>query len=334
MRIERLSLDEWDDALPSNGIEAFHSSDALSVLDDHTDGRLELLGGFKGDRPTALLPAFVRSTSVGRMVTSPPPGMGVPRLGPLLMPASPKRRKQERVNKTFTELVVEELELGSPTTLFQFVCPPTYGDPRPYTWQGFGVDTQFTYRIDVSNAEPDDLLSSASKSLRREIGDARDLDITVNREGVSAARRVFEETRSRYAEQGESLSLPWPYVRDLVESLGERAQVYVVRSSDMEFLAGVIALYSPDTACFWLGGGRTIHDGVAVNSLLHWRIVEDIAAGKPLDSVQQYDLHGANTERLCQYKSKFGPALHPFYVVDTGGLRMDLAEWVYETVVR
>lgn len=334
MRLERLSLEEWGDALPNDGVEVFHSPDALSVLDDHTEGRLELLGGFKGNRPTALLPAFIRSTTLGRMVTSPPPGMGVPRLGPLVMPASPKRRKRERVNKTFTDLVVEELELESPTTLFQFVCPPTYGDPRPYSWQGFGVDTRFTYRIDVSDSDPDELLGSASKSLRREISDGRELEITVNREGVSAARRVFEETRSRYAEQGESLSVSWPYVRDLVESLGDHAQVYVVRSSSMEFLAGVIVLYSPDTACFWLGGGRAIYDGVAVNSLLHWQVVEDISEGTPVDSVHQYDLHGANTERLCQYKSKFGPTLHPFYVVDSGGLRMDLAEWVYETVMR
>ena len=334
MRLERLSLDEWEDALPNDGIEVFHSSDALSVLDAHTDGQLELLGGFKGDRPTALLPAFVREVSVGRMVTSPPPGMGVPRLGPILMPASPKRRKRERVNKKFSELVVGELDLASPTTLFQFVCPPMYTDPRPYTWQGFGTNTQFTYQIDVSNADPDELLTDASKSLRREVSDGRDLDITVNREGISAARRVFEETRDRYAEQGESFPLSWPYVRDLVESLGDHAQVYVVRSPDMAFLAGVIVLYSPETACFWLGGGRAIHDGVAVNSLIHWQIIEDIAAGQPIDTVHQYDLHGANTERLCQYKSKFGPTLHPFYVIDTGGYRMDLAEWVYETVLR
>lgn len=334
MRIERLSLDEWDDALPNDGIEVFHSADALSVLDAHTDGRLELLGGFKGDRPIALLPAFVREVSRGRMVTSPPPGMGVPRLGPILMPASPKRRKQERVNKKFAELVVEELELDSPTTLFQFVCPPTYTDPRPYTWEGFGTDTRFTYQIDVSDTDPDDLLSEASKSLRREVNDGRDLDVTVNREGVSAARRVFEETRDRYAEQGKDFPLTWPYVRDLVELLGDHAQVYVVRSSDMAFLAGVIVLYSPETACFWLGGGRTVHDGVAVNSLIHWQIIEDIADDQPIDSVYRYDLHGANTERLCRYKSKFGPTLQPFYVVDTGGYRMDLAEWVYDTVLR
>lgn len=46
--------------------------------------------------------------SVGTAVTS-PPGFGVPRLGPILLPASPKRPKQERVNPEFTESVLARL---------------------------------------------------------------------------------------------------------------------------------------------------------------------------------------------------------------------------------
>jgi hypothetical protein len=43
---------------------------------------------------------------------------------------------------------------------------------------------------------------------------------------------------------------------------------------------------------------------------------------------------GANTERLCQYKSKFGADLVPYYVVESGGRTMDLAKKTYQALVR
>jgi len=334
MELERLSLSEWDSALPKTGFEVFHFPEALSVLDDHTPGRMELFGGFKGDRPTALLPVFIREPAVGRLVTSPPPGLGVPRLGPILMPASPKRRKQEKVNQTFAELVIDELNLAAPTTLLSMVCHARFCDPRPFGWADFDVGTRFTYRLDLEEQQPESVLTDASKSLRREVNDAREMDLSVEREGIDAVKRIFEDTRDRYAEQGETFPQTWPYVRDLFEALGEYARVYVVRDGGGRFLTGVTVLYSPEDAYFWQGGSRTVHDGVAVNSLLHWHVIDDVINDPPVDTVRFYDLHGANTERLCRYKSKFGGDLIPYHSVNTSGLRMDVAKRVYERFVR
>lgn len=325
---------EWTDALPDRGIGAFHTPAALSVLDDHAPGRMELVGAFKGDRPTALLPLFVRDPPVGQLVTSPPPGMGVPRLGPVLMSASPKRRKRERVNRKFAELVVEEFDLNGAMTLFTMACHDGFSDPRPFGWNGFRVETRFTYRIDLADRDVDDVLGAASKSLRREVRDGRELDVTVTRGGTDALRQVYRETTDRYAEQGRDLPMTWPYVRDLFEALGEMARVYVVRGPDGDYLTGITVIYSPEAATFWQGGSRTIHEGVAVNSLLHVAIMEDVIGDPPRDSVEAYDLYGANTERLCQYKSKFGGELVPYYAVDSGGYRMRIAEMAYELVVR
>ena len=332
MELRQLTLEEWDNALPETGSEAFHAADVLSVLADHATSDLHLIGGFKGDRPVALLPMFVRSMRVGTIVTSPPPGMGIPRLGPVMMPASPKQRKREKVFRTFANLVVSEFGLDSYTTLSKITCRTGFGDPRPYVWNNLSLDTQFTYRLDVSETDPDDLLKAASKSLRREIRDATELDVTVRQEGIDAARRVFEQTRDRYAEQGRSFPPQWSYVRDLYEALGEMARVYVARSDDGSFLTGITVFYSPDAAYFWQGGGRTVHDGVAVNSLIHWRILEEIATNPPRDTVTTYDLYGANTERLCRYKSKFGAELVPYYTLETAGYRMKIAEHLYQLV--
>ena len=335
MQLERLSLSEWEEALPRTGFEPFHAPEALSVLDDHAAGDLLLLGAYKGDRPVALLPVFERDRRVGRVLVSPPPGMSVSRLGPLVMPASPKRSKREKLNRKFADLVVEETDAGARSTLFRMTGNTDYGDPRPYVWEGFDVETLWTYRLSVDR-DPDDLLKDASKSLRREISDARELDVTVEREGMDGARAIYEETRRRYAEQGRTLPVSWSYVGDLVEAMLEtdRARVYVARDEEGRFLTGITALYSNDAAYFWQGGTKSIHEGVAVNSLVHWNIVEDIAEDPPRETVDTYDLLGANTERLCRYKSKFGSELTPYYRVETSGVGMTAAKKAYELVAR
>ncbi len=334
MRIEELSLSEWEDALPSDGFEVFHTPEALGVIESHATGELKLYGGFKGQQPIGLLPIVVQERSLGTAVLSPPPGFGIPRLGPVLMPTSPKRRKREKVNSSFAEQVLDEIDADSSLTVFRMVCNTDYVDPRPYRWADLDLDTSFTYSLDLDGVDSDEVLKSFSKSLRREIRDGLDLDVSVTVHGVESARDVYEETRSRYAEQDQQFPMEWPYVRDLVSALDERARVYVARTPDGEFLSGITVLYSNDAGYFWQGGTRATYRNVSVNSLLHWHIIQDIADDPPVDGVSRYDLMGANTERLCRYKSKFGAELVPYYVVESPGKHMDVAKRAYQMLAR
>ena len=334
MEIERLDIDEWGEAVPDSGVELFHQPEALEVLADHVDGDLELYGGFKGQQAIGLLPVVTDSKLVGTTVTSPPPSMNVPRLGPVVMPTSPKQRKIESVNSKFTEAVLETIDTGGSLSLFRMVCNSQYLDPRPYVWAEYDLTTQFTYRLDLADATTDETMAGFSSSLRREIRSARELDVSVSVEGLDGARAIYEATRERYAEQDRSVPIEWSYVRDLVAALGDRARPYVARGPDGSFLGGITALYSPDAAYFWQGGTRSTYEGVSINSLVHWQIIADIVADDALSSVTGYDLMGANTERLCRYKSKFGAELVPYYVVESDGIGMDLAKATYSTLKR
>jgi hypothetical protein len=334
MDVTQLDFDEWEEALPDREFAVFHTPEALRVLDEYADGDLRLFGAFKGDQPVALLPLFVRQAPVGQFVTSPPPSKSVPHLGPLVMPNSPKRRKAERVNRTFVEDVLDELDVDTRRSLFRMVCQPEYTDPRPYDWSDYDITPRFTYVIDTESSSPKELRDGFSSSLRREIRDAEELDFEITVEGVHAARKVYQQTERRFEEQDESFPFTWSYVRDLLTALDERARVYVARDSDGNFLTGITALYSNDRACFWQGGTRTTYEGVSINSAIHWRIIEDIAEDPPFGSVTEYDLFGANTPRLCRYKAKFGADLVPYYVVESSGPAMDIAKRAYELVQR
>ena len=336
MDIHRIDPTEWDSALPASGFDVFHVPAALEVLDRHTAGDLRLLAGYKGDRPVGLFPLVVQDRGLGKAVLSPPPSMGVPRLGPLIMPASPKRRKRERLNRRFTSAAIERVGADGSRSLLRVVCPTDYTDPRPFTWEGLDVETVFTYSLDTAGRTSDDILSSFSKSLRREIRDGLDLGVEVRRDGTDWAERVHEQTAARYREQDRSYPLEWDYVSDLTDALAaeDRCRVYTAHSPTGEFLSGITVLYSNDAAYFWQGGARATHDNVSINSLLHWHIIEDVVADPPRESVTRYDLMGANTERLCRYKSKFGADLVPYYVVESSGASMALAKKAYQLVGR
>jgi len=333
MRVERLSLSEWAETLPDTGYEVFHTPAALSAIEAHTDGELRLFGGFKGEQPVGLLPVVEQSRAVGRTVMSPPPAMNVPRLGPIVMPTSPKQRKRERVNRKFVEAVLAELNTDGPMSLVRLLTMCGYTDPRPFLWADFDLKTKYTYLVDLADTDPDSVLASFSKSLRRDVRNARESDVTVDAEGMAATRTVFERTRDRYAEQDRGFPLSWDYVSDLVAGLDDRARTYVARGPDGEFLSGVTALFGPDMAYFWQGGTRAEHD-VAVNSLLHWRIIEDVLTDPTFEGVDAYDLMGANTERLCDYKGKFAGELVPYYAVETDSPAMNLAKSAFSAVKR
>lgn len=331
MNVETLSLDEWERHLPNSGFEVFHTREALEVMDRHFPGELRLYGGFNGEQAVGLLPVFVRRRSIGRTVVSPPPSTGTPHLGPIVMSNSPKRRKREQINRQFVEGVLDELTARSSRTLLRLVCSTDYTDPRPFRWEGLDVRTDFTYHLNVGTADPEELLRSFSKSLRREIRDLTDsgVTVTVADDDRSAATLVYDDIAARYAEQGESFPLTREYVLDLVDALDDRCRVYVARDDDGTYLTGVIVFYSNDAAYYWEGGARTTYDDSSVNSLLHWTVVRDVAVDPELEPVSRYDMVGANTPRLCEYKAKFSPDLVPYYVVESSGATMDLAKTAY-----
>jgi len=335
MRLEEIDIDEWDRALPSSGFEVFHTPEALEVLDEHTSAERRLYGVFKGQEAVGLLPVFVSSYGIGRTVTSPPTGMGVPRLGPIVMPTSPKQRKRESVTREFVELVLAELDTSSARSLLHMECPVAYEDPRPFQWADLEVGQVFTYVLDLADRDAEDVRSGFSRDLRKNVRRADDTDMTVSVEGVDAAMNVYDDVADRYAEQDEVFPVGRAFYRDLVSALGDRARTYVARGGDGEYLGGILVLYSNDTASFWQGGVGKSYDGVSVNSRLHWAAITDVIDGDvPIEGadVTGYDLVGANTPRLCEYKSKFGADLVPYYTVESSGVGMSVAKRAYTSI--
>ncbi len=334
MEIEQLTLEEWGDALPRSGFEVFHDPDALAVLDNHIDAELQLYGAYKGQQVVGLLPVFVDEKSIGRTVFSPAVSFGVPRLGPIINPNSPKRRKWERINSGLAEAVIERLEIDKRSTLFRMTCPLGYTDPRPYGWNEFTMEPEFTYVVDLEGCDDvEDAMTGFSKSLRNEMRRYDELDLTIETEGIDAALRIYDDVVEQYQEYDDTAPMSRLFLRDLLSRLDDdRWRVYVARTPDGTYKSGIITLFSNDLAYYWQGGVTASYERVSVNNLLQHVILEDLVTDPELESVTGYDLVGANTERLCEYKGKFNGELRPYYVVESSGLEMTVAKSVYRAV--
>lgn len=332
MRLEELSIPEWEDALPDDGYEVFHSPELLRVVDDYCSSKLQLFGGFKGRESVGLMPVFVREMTVGRLVTSPPPGLGIGRLGPVLMPTSPKQRKRESENREFARKVIEATSATGPFTLFRMPCGIQYEDPRPFQWMGLSVEPGFTYRLDLASATDEQILNSFSRDLRKDIRNGNEAGVTIQTRGIEGAKRVYRSMQERFREQGTSHPMSWEFVRDVLDALEDNARVYVAESDEGDFLSGMIVLYSNGTAYNWKGGSKPSirNTSISPNNLLHWRIIEDVLTDPKLDPIERYDLYTANDERLARYKSSFGGTLTPYYIVESAGLPMEAAKRAYQ----
>lgn len=305
MEIQTVSLDEWGELLPASGVGPFHQPEMLALMDEYESGELRLLCGFRGDQPVGLLPVFVREAFSLRFVISPPPGLSVPWLGPVLMATSPKQRKREKVNEAFTEAALEAVDAGSLRTLFGMVTSPNYTDPRPYLWTGQHVDPRFNFVLDLENRDAEAVLDSFTADLRKEIRKGEELDVSLTIEDATEARQVCDDLKARHAEQGLTYPTPRSFAYDLVDRLEDNTRVYVARNPEGEYLGGITLLYADGDAIFWQGGAKANYEGVSVNSLLHWEIITDILTDPELGGIERYHLGNALNRRISRFKSKF-----------------------------
>jgi hypothetical protein len=288
----------------------FHRIEALRTLEDHGDATLYPLTGFKGQEPIGLFPVFTVSKGPVSAAYSPPPGLKVFNLGPVMMNVEKlKRRKRDRRHRRFIEAALEWVDLRAGPRYWNLRTTLDYEDARPFHWNDYDVEPRFTYVVDL-DASPDDLLKRFSSDLRRNLRKEYDADYEIVEGGPRAIDKIVEMTRERHREQGEEFPVTAGYVRELADRLPDGTiRPYVCRI-DGDPAGGLIDVESDDVAGAWIANGKT-DAPIPVNDLLEWRVCRDAMDR----GVSAFDLMGANHERIFSYKAKFAPRLVQYYSV-------------------
>ena len=304
----------------------FHRWPFLKIVEKHSGFRLIPLMAYRGSEPVCAFPIFHRSLGAVRMVFSPPPGVAVPHLGPILGPAYDglKQNKKEAYLNAAIEEIEGEIAKLAPNYVFVSAVL-RLGDARPFQWSGYDVRVNYTYVLDLQRSL-EEIWEGFSQECRKRIKSCGRYDIAIERTAdVPTFYRIMTD---RLGEKGMNSPIPGEsYLEDLLAAFPDNVKMYFVYSG--EDLASV-ALHCEHkgSLMLWMGDINVRRD-IPVNEYTLWEFIKDARAR----GVREIDFEGAAIRQICQYKSKFNPALRQHYHIFRKDLRGSVAEWAYKNLV-
>jgi hypothetical protein len=318
---------EWDDLVSRSPMGTlFHRWDALRVIEEHSDATLHPLVGFKGQEAVGILPVFELRKGPVTTAFSPPPGMGVPTLGPVLFNYEKlKQRRFEKQNNRFVEACLNWIDGDLDPKYTHVVGPKGYDDVRPFQWNDFEISPRYTYDIDLSVGR-EALLNSMTSDARKSIRNTPADSYAIERRGEDGLEYVLGRINSRYDDGDGGLFLNEEYIRDLRDALGHERLLVYVAEVDGRPASGRLTIHGEDRVTLWQGSPKPSRDiDVPINDLLNWQsMVDGIEADK-----STCNFVGANTRHLCRYKAKYNPTAVPYFEIERGTRAMNVVSDLY-----
>lgn len=311
MRIELRIAEEderekWDalvETSPQGTI--FHTWKWLKIMEKHTKSMLYPIIGMKGTTPIGIYPVFYLKNIFFKSVFSPPPWVSVPYLGPVIVDYDElKQDKKEAVFIEFQRKVDAFIQSELKTYFTLISSPPGLLDARPFKRSGYQVEPIYNYIIDLSKGE-DYVWEQFKRNLRNDISRAKSREIFVEDGSKDELEWIINAIVTRYEEQNKVTSTSKEYIFDLYKAFYPQNMKIFVAKYNGELIGGIINIYYKNEILNWLGNVKASVEGISPNELLHWEAIKWAIE----HDLKYYELIGANTERLCHYKSKYNPDL-------------------------
>lgn len=330
----QLQLDELDPTVWNRAVErssdasVYHRYEFLDVLRAHSTGRLRILGYYSDGELAGAFPLFVFTKGPLDAVLSPPPQLGVPFTGPILLDETTIEETNDMaIRRRFLDecrrWLAEELD----PVYVRIETTPGFTDPGVFhTRSRFSIGPQFTYVVDLDRPV-EELFESFSRDARSNVRSVGEHGYEFRLGGRDAIERTLRDVHGRYAEQGLSFTISKQFVTELYERLPDGVVRPYVLAIDDEYACGMVALDWNGTVSRWIGGAKPTVD-LPVNDVLDWAAMCDAAErGRT-----RYDLVGANERRIAAYKSKFNPSLVPMQVLEYDTLTTNLLTRTYHRI--
>ena len=310
------SIEKWDSLVDDAKQSAiYHRYAFLKAIAEESGTRLFSLVVKKNGEPLGLFPVFVKKLGGFRIGFSPPPGVLVPNLGPVLIAAVSHQSDRERMEGEMAETLSKYLECVLKLSFIKFTTTWKNGfDVRPYAWRGFKARPVYTYSIDLSNGV-DEASKGFKQQLRRLARRAAQYEgLRLVQGDIDVYRGIVRLTRSRYREQGEHWAPSDAYLEKVFHTLNDgeqRIRCWAVFSGN-DLISGLAVPFFRGTAAHWFGAVRYEAPFMGINEWLHRTVMEEAAAA----GCHTYDLVGANTERICRHKSRYNPNPEVYFSVE------------------
>jgi len=287
----------------------FHTSNWLQAVDAVTPGGLRFLRVLQGGETVGVLPHSHLRRGPFRLTFSPPPRLGMQYLGPLI-PGWTEMKQGKREQRLTAIAEALEVHLRKTRNRYcQIRWAPGFDDARAFQWNGFDALPRYIYVLSLSDE------SSVWESLGRNVRSSirRHMSNIPVAPGTSEDWPIFEQRlATRYSEQGLDRALPVGYVEALRKSLGDALTLLVARREE-DWLGAVALIHSRDRVILWQGAFKGPAEP-AVNDVLVWNAIRHACA----TGAEEFELMGANTRRIAEFKAKFNPQLETYLEMSKG----------------
>lgn len=328
MDIEIIENKEAWDSLVNNSPNSllFHKWDFLKIAEDYSGFKLFTYGVHNGEGLLGIFPIFCKKVRGLEIALSPPPGTGIPYLGPAMSSEYEKmgQNKKEHFMSFLAESIDAEMKKRS-TVYFNASLVPNLIDARPFGWKGYMLKPDYTYVVDL-NKTTDEIWAGFHKDLRRDIRQSEKLGLMF--QGSDDISSFYKLLEGRYEEQ--NLSSPLineKYIEDLFKYFADNIKLYQIYDEAGEVLSSSTTVEFKDRVMGWMGITRAENN---VNDLLIWNLIKEAKQR----GFAEFEIQGAGIERLCQFKSKFNPRVEMNLAVKKGNRLGRAAEWMYMNLYR
>jgi len=321
---------EWDDFVDNSPYGTFfHKWDFLKTIEKHTGHTLLPYGAYQKDRLVCIFPAFLKNNYGLRVVLSPPPSTGVPYMG-FVMGSDYDGLTQsgkEVLLKETTTGIIGKLEEFSPIYISAQLIP-AFNDVREFKWKGYSIEPLFTYSL-PTDSSLDEIFKGFSRSTKHIIKGIKSNKYDIKMIESNELIPFCDLLSKRYDEQHIRFPIvSREYLADLLRLYPDNIKLYYVYDGNGSIIGANMAVIYKDKVISWLGTPKPEVD-LPVNELLFWEFVK-----KAKDSNRAFEIGGADTQRLCAFKSRFNPSLETSYRVVRRGNIGAVAEWVYLNVYK
>lgn len=328
-----LTIDDssiWDDFIDRSPYGTiFHKWGFLETIEKHTGYTLLPYGMYVKDQLVCIFPAFLKSNYGVNIILSPPPRTGIPYMGFVMSSEYndlTQNGKEVRL-KDIVQGITGKLDEISPVYVsFQLI--PELNDIREFKWNDYSVDPLFTYYLST-DVPLEDISKGFSRSTKSIISKIRNNRFNMEIKESNDLSLFSELLSKRYEEQGMRFPIVnMEYLADLIRLYPDNIKLYYVYGGNGNIAGSSLAILYKDKVISWLGTPKP-DVSLPVNELLFWEFIK-IAKNRN----SKFEIGGADTQRLCSFKSRFNPSLETNYRVFRRKNIGVVAEWVYLNVYK
>jgi hypothetical protein len=286
---------EWDSLVGrSLSPTAFHAWAWLKTVEKHSGFKMHPLVAKLGTNPFGVFPVFSKEVGCVRVITSPPQNMGLPYLGPLIIPHDVvlKRQTLEKSALSFADSFDAHIKEKLKPNYTAIITGPQYDDARPLTWNKYAVWPGYVYVKGLSAGE-EATLKNFDHDIQAKIKKAIEVGVVVREGGKKELERI----------KGENIGITRQYILEVYESVAPK-HVRVLSAYHQGENIGVLvcAIHQAYSSQIYFENIRHIED-IDIRTMLQWEAIRRSNEG----GRKFYELGGANDPQSRMANIGFNP---------------------------